>query len=408
MNKFYQSGRQKVNFNDICFWIITIDIFFLPYLPFVAISGSVLFVALWLLNNILHSQRKELKDKEKIFFILMLFIMLISTLCNLFYTGNVHFNTSFSTASKRLVQYCLSFGVYFFYKDYFKRHSITINKIILIFIIYVAIFAILYNFFPMKYAIYKYYITPSDNHTMRYLSNMVSYRFNYLWVDPNNVAYLIAGISAWYLFNTKNKFTHKMILMIFSIYIIFSTQSIGGLIMLISVVILYIMYFIIKFLKSKFDAKTIFYGAIIVVCLLSIYKFSPIGQYIKNTYISNINNIKIRSENYSNMTIGGRGEDIIKAINYLNPILLIVGSGNEGFSYEIGHFYWIGMYGLISYLIFVWIVFRKIKEQSFEEYIWILPFFVGFTLNIGIGEFKWLSILFFLLAYSRKNAIKIN
>ena len=333
----------------------------------------------------------------------MLFIMMISTLCNLFYTGEVRFITSFGTACKRLVQYALSFGVYFFYKDYFKNHTISINKIIVLFIIYVAIFATIYRLFPAKYAIYKFYITPSDNHTMRYLANRVLYRFNYLWVDPNNVAYLTAGISGWYLFNTKNKETTKIILLILSIYIVLCTQSIGGLTMLIIICILYILYSIMKSVQLKIKARTIFIGTFLMVSILCLYKFTSISEYIENNYIYNI---RLRGNNYTNMSIGGRGEDIVKSLKYLNPILFMIGTGNEGFSYEIGHLYWIGMYGIFSYLIFIWIIFRKNKNQTFREYIWILPFFMGFTLNIAIGEFKWLAILFFLLAYSRKNVSK--
>ena len=328
----------------------------------------------------------------------MLFVMLISTLSNLFYTGDVVFETSFGTAIKRLMQYSLSFGLYFFYKDYFKNNSIDVSKILFIFIFYVALFAFFYKSFPLQYATYKYYLTPSDNHTMRYLANMVLYRFNYLWVDPNNVAYCIGGVSMWYLFNVKERMLKKTILLVLSTYIILCTQSIGGLITLVICVAIYFIYLLIKSFKFKIKPKTVFVCLLIIVGLLSIYKFSSISDYVEQNYLVNL---RMRKNYYTNITMGGRGEDIVKSLNYLNPILIISGSGNEGFSYEIGHFYWIGMYGLISYLIFIWIIFRKQKQQSFERYIWIMPFFIGFTLNIAIGEFKWLAILFFLLAFSR-------
>ena len=85
----------------------------------------------------------------------------------------------------------------------------------------------------------------------------------------------------------------------------------------------------------------------------------------------------------------------------LTPWMLFLGGGQEGFTTEIGHIYLIGMYGFLVYVGFIILLFGKFKNQKICDYIWILPFFIGFTMNIGIGEYKWLAIFIVLLSFCR-------
>lgn len=396
--KVQDSQRNNISFDTFCFWIITIDILFLPYLSFMTVSLSIFLVVIWLVCNC----KKILHDKEGVIYILMLVIMLFSTIICLFYTGKLRFETSFSTSVKRFFQYVICFGNYFFYKQYFSRKKVELNKIMFWAIIYIAIFAVIYKSFPYEYAQIKILINPSDNHTRRFLSNMVPYRFNYFWTDPNNISYLVAGISAWFIIQDKGGWTKKIIVLISSIFIAFCTVSNGGLIILVGMFCGLLGITLVKFIKKGMIRKHFFTIGIILIGIVIIFLFTPLEEYIyKNYILMFIERIGIYSSTQN--ISGGRFEDLKLSLQYLNPLFLIIGVGKEGIVTEIGHIYWIGMYGFPAYIMFMWLMFKKASYQTIKKYIWVVPFFVAFTMNIAIGEYKWMAIYLMLLAYSRTN-----
>ncbi|WP_276880745.1 hypothetical protein [Anaerococcus tetradius] len=377
---------------NFLFWGITIDIFFLPYLSSISISISVILVILWMIIRV-----KNLKVyKEEALFVFMAILMLFGTLINPLYSGRAKFETSFITAIKRYIQFVLCFGVYFFYKDYFKNNNVDIERILILFIFYIAFFALLYKIFPHIYANIKIKLNPADNHTRRYLSNQVQYRFNYLWTDPNNISYMLSGIAGLLIFKDINYFK-KNVLLILICFTELCTASNGGIIMLLLVLSLQIIYKCLYLIKSKININKILFMLFLLVLLILIYRYTSLYIYIYNNYIR----ITLERANYYSSSSGGRFEDLVNSFKYLEPFMLILGSGNEGFASEIGHIYWIGMYGGISYLIFMYIMFRIEHYNNIKNYLWMIPFFVGFTMNIAIGEYKWMAIYLFLLAYSR-------
>lgn len=398
-NTIENSNKSKnyyLHLNDIFFWMISIDIFFLPYLSFVAVSVSVFIVAIWLLINI----RKIYTSKEFSLFVIMVIFMFFSTLMNFLYTGNVRFNTTFITAVKRLFQYILCFGTYFFYKDYFIKNNINISKIIFKAIIFMTILAILFKLFPYQYANIKILINPADNHTRRFLANEVNYRFNYLWTDPNNISYLLGGLTTWIFLRKDVTIIKKFIVLCSSIFIALCTLSNGGIIVIAIMCIIISLYKIISVLKKGVDLKNLIEFILIISLSVFLFEFMNLKDLIKSDYISLITD-RINDYIIQDSITGGRLEDLKESVKYLSPTMLIIGTGNEGFVTENGHIYWIGMYGIPSYFIFMWLMFRKDRWQSFMQYIWVIPFFIAYTMNIAIGEYKWLAIYLMLLAYSR-------
>ena len=103
----------------------------------------------------------------------------------------------------------------------------------------------------------------------------------------------------------------------------------------------------------------------------------------------------------NNRITGGRLDDFKHSITIMSPIFLLIGSGHEGFTTEIGHLYLIGMYGVIAYVCCMKIFFGRFGNQKRRDYVWIIPFFIGFTMNICIGEYKWLAIYLLMLAVCR-------
>lgn len=385
----------KIDTTRILFWFLTIDLFFLPYFSFMAVTISAPVMVLWLFFHF----RDYLRGKEAHAMFVLLVTMVMSTaIGSLWDSSNLRFITDTRTTILRFFQYILCFGYYFFYKSYFIKKRIEIYKVILAFTAWVAIFAVLFMLFPREYAELKFYLNPADTHTIRYLANQVYYRFNYLWTDPNNLAYLLDGLIFFYVLEDNNSIKNKIIVSTLALISILATASIGGLIILLAV----FLYIFLKWAKSSGKLKIrsigVIFGATILALL--VFYFTNIGAFINESLVERIVArfyLYGESSNFS----GGRINDLLTSLNYLNPLFLLIGSGKEGYSAENGHIYWTCMYGLPSYIAFMYIVFGKFYYVKWLKYVWILPFFIAFTINIAIGEFKWMAILLMLVAHSR-------
>ena len=380
---------------SVFFWFIVIDIFFLPYFSFMSVTISAPLVMIWV---VLHF-RDFFRGKEAYASFVLVMSMIASTLIGMIWSSKyLRFETSLRTTVLRFGQYFICFGYYFFFKHFFIQKHVNISKIIFSFSLYVTIFALLFMFFPRLYAEFKILINPADNHTRRYLAGSVSYRFNFLWTDPNNVAYLMDGLVFYYLLDKNNSLRNKLVMALLTFSVVLATASNGGLIILVCVYV----YLFFKWFSEGFriNVRNVLTVVVTIIIGYMILKLTNVLTYINDNLITAIVNryrIYKTTANYS----GGRITDIKKSLNLLNPIFLLVGSGKEGFTTENGHLYWICMYGFPSYLAFMYIVFGKFKSVMMSRYVWILPFLVAFTVNIAIGEFKWMGILFLLLACSR-------
>ena len=102
-----------------------------------------------------------------------------------------------------------------------------------------------------------------------------------------------------------------------------------------------------------------------------------------------------------------------------NPFkYLLIGTGGNVFVNGLpfkphnGHFHLIYSYGWIVYGLFMFVYFRKRKNTTWKEYFFLIPFLLGFTVNVGIYEPRFLNILSLLVAYfasiSLKNQTTIN
>ena len=383
------------NYTDFCFWFSIFDILFLPYFKWFSICFSVPFIALWLAFN----RNVAFKGREGFIVKVMGIIFAASSVISLVYPFAIRMDTSVSTTVKRSIQYFIVLGYYLFYRHYFRNHKVRIDKVLYLFIIFMTGLAFLYHIFPQEYAPIKYFLYPADNHTLRFLNNEIGYRFNGLLVDPNNVAYLVNGVMGWLILRDNIGMKDKLIIMSCSIFVVLSTASMGGLLAF----VLVMGFIVLSGIKRRwYMANPVSLMALVLftVVVIIILNQDSIQEKISVNLMALL---KDRSMHYKdrNDISGGRLSDFIKSLNYLNPLMLFVGSGKEGISFEIGHLYFIGMYGFLAYMGFIWLSFRKTCNQVIKDYIWILPFFIGFTLNIAIGEFKWLAIFYLLLAYSR-------
>lgn len=240
----------------------------------------------------------------------------------------------------------------------------------------------------------KQVLCPFDPQIARWINyELLVYRFNYLWADPNNVAYATTSLSLFYIIEEKKSVIRKYIVLLCLAYILLCTMSLGG------IAVAFVFFTIITLFSNVFrrNKSDFFIGtiAILMIVVFVSYNF----EFFYDLFNSGI--LK-RHEVYGSIGTaggGGRVEDFLRGVQKFNPLFLIVGSGQEGFVTEIGHIYLICLYGLPVYIYFMYVLFKKKHNQTLFEYITILPLFIGFTMNIAIVEQKFLLITILISAY---------
>ena len=386
-------------FDSICFNLILFDIFFVPLFPLFSVSMSLPILLYWYLKR---SRRCGIV-REKKYFAPVVLLMVVSTFFSLFEFEGASYNTDFFTSVKRCLQYITSFCYFFFFTYFFINYKRDIRNIVFLGVIYITLYALLYSVNQDFFINLKQILCPFDPQVNRWLqgNQILVYRFNYLWADPNNVAYATTALSLLYFVEEKESTVRKYIVLICLLYVLVCTMSIGG----IGVAAVLVGYLFILTNSFRSNASAVFIGAVILIGCIGyvIYNFSYFYELIDSS-------IGVRMDVYDTDGIaggGGRGADLLNGLSKFNPLFLFVGSGKEGYVTEVGHIYVWYMYGLPVYIYFIYIMFSKRKKQSFKEWLPIVPFFVGFTMNIAIGEQKFLLLLLLINAYYSAKSFRI-
>lgn len=382
---------EDARLDRICFHIILFDIFFLPLFPLFSMSMSLPVMAYWYLAR---GKRTHFVKEYKLMPIVVA-IMALSIILGLLFQFDVRYETTLSTSIKRFFQFLTSFWYFLFFKYYFIKYGEDVKKYFMWEVIYIAFFALIYVLFQDLFIHYKAIINPADPHTRRFLNNELYgvYRYTFLWADANNVGYAITGISLFYIVEESREYLKKYLVVALTFFILFCTMSIGGLgvgVAMMSLAFLFTNSF--KNEKGKgFLALLVF---VILIVFIAIQYGGAISEFIDT-------GIESRLNKYSDMedSSGGRIKDLTIAISQMSPLFLLIGSGLEGFSSENGHIYLIAAYGLPVYVYFMYLLFAKRKRISWKRYLPIVPFFVGFTMNIAIIDQKYLLILLLMSAY---------
>ena len=379
------------NFDATCFNIILFDIFFVPLFPWFSISVSLPILLIW------YFQKGYLTtfEPEHKYFPVVVVLMAMSTLLSLVGFEGASYNTDFFTSFKRFVQYTTSFCYFFSFMYFFVQYQRKITNIVFWGIVYITLFALFYYFYQDTFIQFKQVICPFDPQVNRWLDGniMAVYRFNFLWADPNNVAYAITSLALFYIIEEKESTFKKYIVLVCLLYVLLCTMSIGGL-GVAAILIPYVFLFSDRF---RSGVSSIIIGVLAIILIIGFISYN--FDYLYQVYDSGI---RARQDIYGADGMsggGGRWKDLLRGIHNFNPLFLIVGSGQEGFVTEIGHIYVWYMYGLPVYIYFLYILFRKRDRQTVIEYLPIVPMFVGFTMNIAIGEQKYLLLLLLISAY---------
>lgn len=374
----------------VCFNLILFDLFFIPLFPWFSASVSLPVLAYWYLKR---GSKIRFEREYKYFFAICL-LMGLSTIANLIYDGDTKYETTFVTAVKLFFMFVTSFLYYFFFRYCFTFYKRRITNLVFGGIIYISIFALFYLLSPESFNTFKGIVCPFDPQVLRWASGGEAlFRYNFLWADPNNVAYATTALSLFYIIEEKDNIINKYFVMILTVFVLLCTMSIGG----IGVAFVLIGYLFLFTKEFRTNAKSVAISVFIILLSLCVvfYYYDVISNFVEQGLFA-------RTEIYDNTGLaggGGRKADFLSGLHKFDPLFFIIGSGQEGFVTEIGHWYIVFLYGIPVYIYVLYVFYKKGKSISFKEYLPIIPFFVGFTMNIAIIEQKFMLLNLLIAAY---------
>ena len=273
----------KFNKNKLLFWLTIIDILFLPYFKLVVIPFSYFLIMYWVLKNYV----LIMKYKETKLILLCMLLMLLSTIF-----GSI-INYEFGVIGdnlKRLIQYYFVFGYYYFFKTIFLNYEMDLKKVFIVFAVFVLIFALIFNSSTSTFA----QITKVWNAGNSYNNVMIAdseysgvFRYNFIWTDPNNIAYAITGIILFIFMFTSISLGTKICLIFLNIYVLISCMSSGG---WFNFIISYVLYFLYSMFHKKNIKKKINLRSILifgVVILFIVCSLDNLSNFLQSDLVAN-------------------------------------------------------------------------------------------------------------------------
>lgn len=387
---------KKINFDKIFFYFIIIDIMFLPYFRIISTNYSLPIVYIWFIIRWKNIKRDFNEGKT---FLCMFFISILSTLISfLLFPRYLNDVEIYIKNINLLIQYT-SYLIYFeMFKYYIKKYHPNLNKILLLYVFFNFIMCLLYYYDKNLFANIKLYWNNVDYFTNSFLNGTLYavYRYNFIWTDPNNVAYGIIALNTYIINQNDIKKSIKILFFLFQIVIVIATMSLGGIVSLLLVTAL----FILTNYKKIFSKKNIKSNLVIVLFIIITI------VCIKVNYSNLQNNITYKEsiERITNNSSGSESriniwKNIIKNINISEYILLGKGGqtvvNNKVIKPHSGHFLMFLSYGIIYYILFLK-TYYYVPIKKIREYLFVIPIFIGFTINTLIGEQK-LFIIYILL-----------
>lgn len=401
----------KFNFDTIVFYTCIIDILFLPYIWFFTTNYSLIILSLWVLKK----YKSIAYGKEFKLFLLFTVLMLLSTIISfIIFPAQIDDTLIWVENIKRFLQYITCFLYYFFFSYYFNHYYVSIKKPLLFFVFFGVILAIIYNMDMSLFTKVKSIWFNKDAFSQIYLESKDSLmRYNFIWTDPNNPAYAFVAVVTFLICNEKSNLLMSLILLFSLIFLIISAMSSGAVLSFSLVCFLITMLILTKSLvrPSKIFKKVHLRHIIIIslaIALLFVLFFQLRSFLQTDVALESIERLQTntgetRFEIWKSIL---KSENLLKYVFFGKGATIIV-DGHVRATHS-GHLYLIIGYGFISYFIFMYIVFRKRKQMTWLSYVFVVPLFIGFTINTIIGEQKFLILIFILIAAASSTLNPLN
>ncbi|WP_019837359.1 O-antigen ligase family protein [Acinetobacter towneri] len=393
---------RKDNLSKILFLILMVDILILPYFPFFAIN-TLFFLVFY---DFLCDRKFILDEKFLCFSLVFLVFALISTYLS-YYSDNYNLGF-FSENIKRFFQLLLCFVFYIYFYNFFRKNRSNKETLFLIRAFFICVFtwAVIYYFSLDNFLTLKGLFNRNDSFIDMYEGGENNlYRFSYIWTDPNNIAYAILGVFLFAIFNLKVSVVESFLYLAIVFFVCLLSMSTTAWLILFAIVMPCFFYN----LNYK-DLKTLLFVFSIIVLFL-IFGLKVISNVLQSDVaLSSFE--RFESNNIGTESGNSRLEIWKKIFSYYGGDLYKYVFWGQGYQLHHndqlikphnGFFLILFAYGFFASILFMYVFFNfKLNKK----YIFMIPFFLCFFINVMIGELKLFLLYVFLLAFVRANAYK--
>lgn len=393
---------KKEKLSKILFLMVMVDILILPYFPFFVINTLFFLIFYDFLNY-----NKHILDKKEFYFsILFILFSLISTYLS-YYNDNYNLGF-FSENLKRFFQLVLVFIFYIYFYSFFRKNNNEKRVLFLIRLFFVCVFAwaIIYFFSLDDFLSLKNLFNRNDSFIDMFEGGENNiYRFSYIWTDPNNIAYAILGVFLFAIFNLKVSVVEIFLYLAIVFFVCLLSMSTTAWLILFAIVMPCFFYN----LNYK-DLKTLLFVFSIIVLFL-IFGLKVISNVLQSDVaLSSFE--RFESNNIGTESGNSRLEIWKKIFSYYGGDLYKYVFWGQGYQLHHndqlikphnGFFLILFAYGFFASILFMYVFFNfKLNKK----YIFMIPFFLCFFINVMIGELKLFLLYVFLLAFVRASAYK--
>jgi hypothetical protein len=384
--------------DKLVFFVVVIDLMFLPYIRPLSSSLSMLILPFWFLF------RLKILDNDIELKLCAVGIFLI--IASFLYSA-IFFSSGFRLRDgsigypvnmlPNLVVVAYMVLYFLFFKSVILRYSLSVDRYFFYYLIFVSILSLLFFSDPAKYFEIRSFWTMYGN-VIEVSDFSSSYRFTSTLSDPNNLSALICAATSFLIFYKEYGFKKKILLLTLTFVIVVASMSTTGLLLFFLVLLL----FSIGQLFGARSTKLIIFFKIASVALFLLF-FILLAVYVLNTEVGSIaydrasnNSMDSRIQIWKNsfdvndlarsFFLGDGGIPVIEG-RAINP--------------HSGHLYLIYSYGFIFYFIFVFLFFLSPLRILSPRKIFLIPLFVVFSLNVGIYELRFAGIMALMVAASK-------
>lgn len=387
--------KRTLNFEKYLLLFTIVDILFAPYVFFLATTYSQFIVFIWF---IMKDKQFFYKREVKLYYWILAFILL-SVFISMFVVPSNQLSFYVIENLKRGLNIGLAVSYYFFFYYMFKEANIRIEKWLFVFVVFVTVWGVLYYMNINLFLSLKVLFNPRDATMTNLVLGNFFLRFNYIWTDPNNVGYTLVAVVSFLIINkgvNNIQLIISVLCLLFCLLLIMSAGSIA------SAVVFIPLAYIIRLRNSRSFVNFVMIAVSLVVIGYIVQKYY---SDFASSEIGERATLRLENKNESGDTRPLIWKELFESKNLL--LYLFAGEGTilfvngQPYSPHSGHWVFIFGYGMIAYFFYLYIIFRKPRWQKWKYYIYILPFFLCFTINIGIGELKFAAIMYMMVAFSR-------
>lgn len=379
----------SINKKKLFTYFIIIDALFFPYIRSLHASVSMILILVWGLIHL-----PMLLNMKCFKIVIGIYILIITSVLR----GIVVFPKYISAniTGMMILLFCLLYYVYFYIE--LKNNEINIIPIFYAQIIFSAILAMYYLVNPQGYFNIRSIWTMSGS-TITYYEAIYS-RFTFLQSDPNNNGCIICAMMLYIFQNEKNiSSVKRVVLMILVGISVFASISTTG----------FIVYFLSigLYVASKngyrirrYEPRYVKPFNFIMTVAIAIALVMVVGLVFTNRISFSFDLISTMKERFKLTTSGGTmsgridiWSEILNTFNWYQYIILGRGDtlidryGNVHAAHN-GHIHMVLAYGMVAYMTFLYLFFRKCRERNWKSYIPMIPLFLLFSINTLIIDFR--------------------